>query len=644
MSVSSTFQREWSWQRIDPSGMGVSGDLSKVFKHEPVKAPGVFSVDPPDPAAALLVREVIQNSWDAALESRRRSPAEKIAPFEVCFRFRSVSEGRRDALVEYLGLQDLATRAASVDNRRNLGLTEVDCLVNLGEDDDLRLLEISEQAAGGMHGPWTGDDSKLYLALCSVGITPDEPGRGGSYGYGKAGLIRGSAIRSVVAYTCFRERPDDPGVTRRLLGMTYWDRHKFDGVSYTGSARFGSNAPKDEIVPFCNDAADQIADRLGMAVRDPAIPADLGTTILVVDPTVEAADLVAATERYWWPALQEPSLHFDVVVVDETGDVHYPKPKSNATLRPFISAYEVATTPQDNRRPDVRRRTLQRSGAYATPGTLGMVAESPGWSYPEYSEGDTGVDHRSLVALVRKPRMVVEYFAAGRTAPYVRGTFVADDSVNESLRLTEPKGHDAWQTTSAAGDVRDDHVALAREVLKRIGNHVNSFRNDLKPRPKPADELRLPEFDRIMRVLLKGGGSGKPPPPVDARPFSIQPGGRLEVGSDGRLYLSGTARIEFSDHHSADPAEGDEIEVSVRYRFMEDDHLGGYAEVDIEAPRGFAPVPGRTDTYRGRLKPGTAVEFAYLSEDYDPSWTGKLLVNAELCIDDGFSVRGDDTS
>ena len=200
--------------------MGVSGDLSKVFKHEPVKAPGVFSVGAPDPAAALLVREVIQNSWDAALESRRGAPAERIAPFEVCFRLTAVSGDRRDSLVEHLGLQELATRAASVDNRRSLGLREIDCLANLDEDDDLRLLEISEQAAGGMHGPWTGDDSKLYLALCSVGITPDEPGRGGSYGYGKAGLIRGSAIRLVVAYTCFRERPDDPGVTRRLLGMT----------------------------------------------------------------------------------------------------------------------------------------------------------------------------------------------------------------------------------------------------------------------------------------------------------------------------------------------------------------------------------------------------------------------------------------
>lgn len=627
--MSAAHGAKWHWEKIDPSRNSASGDFSKMFKNESVKAPGVFSVGAPAPDAALLVREVIQNSWDAALESRKNSSEDGITPFEIRFRFVVKSGDRRNALVEYLGLRELADRAATVDNRDSLGLRETDCLVNLG-DDELRLLEITEQAAGGMYGPWNGDDSKLYLALCAIGITGDEPGRGGSYGYGKAGLIRGSAIRSVIAYTCFRERSDDPGVTRRLLGMTYWDRHKSNGVSYTGSARFGGSAASGDIVPLSNEDADEAAVQLGMAIRDPAIPADLGTTILVVDPTVEAPDLVAATERYWWPALQEPSLHFDVTVVDEAGEVHYPRPMSNASLRSFISAYEVATTPQDNRRPNVRRRVLRQSGGYRTPGTLGMVAETPGWSYPEYSEGDTAIEHRSLIALVRKPRMVVEYYDAGRTAPYVRGAFVADDSINEPLRMTEPKGHDAWQTTCAVGDIRDDYVTLAARVLSRIRRHVNRFHQELKPRPKPADELRLPEFDRIMRTILKGGGHGRPPPPVVKRPFSIHPGGQLEVEADGGLCLSGTARIEFSEHHSAEAVEGDEIEVSIRYRFMEEDRVGGYAEIEIEPPRGFTSVPGRTDTYRGRLKNGVAAEFRYLSEDYDPSWSGRLSVNAEL--------------
>ena len=72
-----------------------------------------------------------------------------------------------------------------------------------------------------MYGPFEGAKSKMYLALISLGYTAKAEGSGGSDGYGKAGLIRGSATRTVVAYTAFRERKDDPGVTRRLLGMTY---------------------------------------------------------------------------------------------------------------------------------------------------------------------------------------------------------------------------------------------------------------------------------------------------------------------------------------------------------------------------------------------------------------------------------------
>lgn len=628
---------KWHWEDIDPARTGASGDLSKMFKNEPVKAPGVFSVDAPDPAAALLVREVIQNSWDAALERREQEGSNE--PFEVRFKFRRDLNTRRQEIAEQLGLWELAYRAERVGNRRSLGLDDMDCLVNLDEDDDLTLLEISERAGGGMHGPWRGDQSKLWLALCSIGITPDVAGRGGSYGYGKAGLIRGSAIRTVVAYSCFAERPDDPGVTRRLLGMTYWDRHQFDSMSCTGSARFGLTRDELGIVPFENDEADAVAASLGLRVRDPSVDADRGSTFLLVEPTMTVNDVVSAIERYWWPALYEQQLHFEAVVEDTSGDEHHPRPQSSETIRPFMTAYEVATTAQDSRRKNIRRRPLRRLGDFESPGVLGLVADLTGWSHPEYSEGESGVEHRSLVALVRNPRMVVEYLEAGATAPFVRGVFVADESINEPLRLTEPKAHDAWQTV-ASSDVPAPFANLAKSLTRRIRQAVTEFKKDLTPIPKPAEDLRMPEFDRIMRLLMRGSGGGDPtPPPSDERPFSIRPGGRLTSRPDGSLFLEGTARIEFSPHHRADPDLGDEIEVSVTYRFMEEDHPRGFVEMAIQPPSGFAPVPGRTDLYRGLLFPGTPAEFEYLSEDYDPNWTGKLFVAANLASSDDAAER-----
>ena len=60
----------WSWEKTDPDRSQTSGDVAKLFKNEPVKAPGVFAADQPSPDATVLAREVIQNSWDAAGELR----------------------------------------------------------------------------------------------------------------------------------------------------------------------------------------------------------------------------------------------------------------------------------------------------------------------------------------------------------------------------------------------------------------------------------------------------------------------------------------------------------------------------------------------------------------------------------------------
>src|SRR5262249_50894021 len=141
------------------------------------------------------------------------------------------------------------------------------------------------------------------LAMASIGYTEKPDGSGGTFGYGKAGLIRATRTRVVFAYTCFRERPDDPGATRRLLGMTYWGRHKRGGDTFTGFARFGRPQEDGSIAPFENEDADRVADSLGIDLRSAPDPTQLGTTFLIIDPLVEPDDLRVAIERNWWPAI-----------------------------------------------------------------------------------------------------------------------------------------------------------------------------------------------------------------------------------------------------------------------------------------------------------------------------------------------------
>ena len=476
---------------------------------------------------------------------------------------------------------------------------------------------IEESAASGMYGPWDGVRSKMYRALCTIGETSGPEGRGGSYGYGKAGLIRGSSTRTVVAYTCFREREDDPGITRRLLGMTYWGSHDFEYVRFTGFARFGMKKEGGKVVPFENEEADAQADRLGLKVRTPDMTAHLGTTFLLIEPTVTAEDLVVAIERSWWPALEDRRLQFNASVHTTTGDLLHPRPRRDPVLRTFIKAYEVATHPGDCG--EGNRYDL------AGLGVIGLVSEPEGWSYAEQTEDhEESVDHCSLVALVRKPRMVVEYHRAARnwsTPPYIRGVFIADPCINESLRETEPKDHNRWDYRSE--DARPDARKFAKRVYDRIREKVRQYKNELKPPARPPEEIELPLFDRLMKRLLKGPGKGTGPDPT-LRPFSIQPSYRLEVAGPEAVRVVGKAQIAFSDHFEKPEAV---IEVYIRYKFVEDDRAGEKAELEVLPPSGFDGGDGR---FHGTLRRSEQAMFTFKTQPYRADWSGRLITEANI--------------
>ena len=488
-----------------------------------------------------------------------------------------------------------------------------------------------------MYGRWDNGQSRLYLALASLGYTP-KMGGGGSYGYGKAGLISGSAIRTIIAYTCFRARPDEPGVTRRLFGMTYWGEHSLtywdhsgtQSESYPGFARFGQIMQDDSAEPFVNDHADEIADSLGLELRDPQDRDGFGTTFLVMEPSVAPEDLQAAVERYWWPALEDPSIEFSISIRKPDSQVLHPRPRRDDVLRSFIEAYELATVPQDNPHPHKHRDKLRAVDGLPAPGILGLVASPDSWSFPHQTDSDSSVDHRSMVALMRRPRMVVEYYVAGRTQPFVRGAFVADDDddVDNALRRTEPKAHDSWQTRPG-DDSGDEEAAiahkLAESVLRRIKSRVRRFKDSLKPVPRPQEQIRLPEFDRIMARILGGQGSGRPGPTPSVRDVSISSTPMAERVDDSQVRVTGQAQFALSDNFEGDHSLA---EVRIRYRFDEDGRSGDLVALDITPPPGFEATDD-PDTFRGVLHRHAAV-FEYISDAHPALWTGRVYAEAEL--------------
>jgi hypothetical protein len=636
----------WQWEHVDEDRSGSSGDLAKLFKNEKVKQPGVLAVAAPPEDATLLAREAIQNSWDAAISLKRQlGLARDDEPrFELRFLFRDVVGEEKVAIVERLGLAQLGDRiteikkSADADDRAavrtRLGLAESDCLDNVTDSTvPLRLLTLEESATTGMGGRWQGAASKLYLALVSVGFTVKDSGSGGSYGYGKAGLIRASHTRTVLAHTCFAEDPDEPGVTARFLGMTYWGKHDVGPTQFTGFARLGQATQSGSSRPFQNEAADEWAVALGMPERDPTVIDQRGSTFLIVDPTVKAHELCHAVERSWWPALIDNQ--FDVEIVDADGTVLRPRPKKNDTLRPFWRGWELATTPQDNDVDNELRRNLgtynPQGGSKAELGTIGLVADLEGWSYAQGAaatiDGES-VDHQSLVALVRGPRMVVEYYELGRAQPYVRGTFVAHDDIDDLLRQTEPKAHDAWQRRISEEGVDPVAPKVADQVLKRIGQAVKDFRKKLTPPTPREQDIRLPLLDDLLRSIFDEKGKGKkPPPPPPPRTVSINVTQAVEAVRE-QIRLVATVRLALTDNIDSDEAE---CEVALRYAWDEDGRRGENQAIDVAAPVGFSIV--EAEEHRGTVLRGPLshelVDFEITSAPYQPDWTGQLIVTAE---------------
>lgn len=625
--------RMWVWEEVDVSRSGSSGDMSKLFRNELIKRPGVFAVRPPPADATIMAREVIQNSWDAARELRLMLGSAEPPDFDIDFTFRRYTGQALTAIRAATDFDGLARRAEQLHGKWTaIGLRDHTVLADR-ELEELPTLIIEERGASGMYGPWRGAESKMYLAMVSIGFTQKAVGAGGSYGYGKAGLIRGSNTRTVVAYSCFPEQPEDPGVTRRLLGMTYWGPHSTSEGSFTGFARLGKPQEDDSIAPFENDEADALAVELGLDVRSPeGGPEEYGTTFVLLDPTVDPDALRRAVERNWWPALLDDPT-FNVEIHDEDGADHRPKPRQVEELQPFMRGYEIAITPQDAAVEGERRvkfQPLAVHGGQVELGSLGLVGARDGWSYPA---SDDKVDHRSLVALVRGPRMVVEYFEAGQARPFVRGTFVADGQVDDLLRQTEPRGHDAWQMHPGDDSIDSAAPHVARSVMTRIRNNVNAFRKELKPPVPDRRELRLPELERLFNLVVQGEGTKPAPPPRPSpREVSIHVLEQTpEVSPDDPSLIRLRTRIAFAlsdNYRSADSAT---VRLGIRCKFIEDDRAGQECPMLVEWPKGFdgSDDLGGEHLVRGALG-REYVEVLAVSDPYPPDWSTRLVAEGDV--------------
>ena len=455
---------------------------------------------------AVLVREAVQNSWDA----------------------RSVDSGDvhfgmfgKTLTDEQMGLLQQII-FANHSNYPNLSKA-------LFSSQNFQVLGVYDRGTIGLGGPTRADQisdedepHNFVNFLRNVGLPSGKRLGGGTFGYGKAALYLASSIRTICIHThCFSRGK----LESRFMAAALGPRYELKGLSreryqYTGRHWWGRD--KDDVVePVRGSEADNLAQYLGFPTF---IGEECGTTILILLPILGEHSLsqtlqLAGTHILWncWPKMckfeqRKPSMAFELSY--EGQFISIPDPHDFPPLQGFVQAMENLKKQPINDKNSILSQ-LTPIECYNPKQRLGLLSlhRFPVKERQELlgnSEGVfpfSGSSHH--VALLRKPELVIKYIQ-GPPLPSGQieyaGVFVVDEQVDYVFAKAEPPTHDDWAFQS----LEDAHEkTFIRVALRRIQETLHSFTLSTLISSKGVGILPLGAFaDRLGGLLLGSEGSG----------------------------------------------------------------------------------------------------------------------------------------
>jgi len=429
---------------------------------------------------ALLVRETVQNSWDARLSDD--------TPLSYIVHGWEMLPAQRQLLREHV-----FSARPTLDS---LPMTQLD------SDEPLLGLIIADRSTTGLEGPTRADvvpegSSRRFISfLRDIGQPSNQNLSGGTYGYGKASLYLASGMRTILVHT--RCRLSNGHLESRFiaaaLGQRWADRNhrQFTGRHWWG--RDGGDAAE----PILDRDADELAAALGMSSF---VDDETGTTILILDPLlndraakdqpdfeaivrtpVQAFNLMAEYALwFFWPkmldsSLGRPSIQFRLQWEDTLIDL--PHPAEFPPLVGFVEAMERIKGRRDDE--SVLRAEIKNIGSERPSKHLGKIALQQFFVQKEYSfdTGSTdslfeGITHHT--ALMRQAELVVKYLEgrplASSSIGYA-GVFITDAEVDAVFAKSEPPTHDDWSPNSLT---ESWHKTYVRVALRKISEEMIGF-------------------------------------------------------------------------------------------------------------------------------------------------------------------------
>lgn len=557
---------------------------------------------------SLLVRETLQNSWDAS----RTHDGQRVRPGRPCFRvsLRSADSSERAALIGLIG------EPATVP-----GLPLGEAL----ESDRLLLLEISDRGTSGLGGPidpsapvGRGTPTDFVDLMFNIGAPQDTKMGGGTFGFGKIASYAVSSASTVLVHSKPLHGIDgvSPG-EQRLIASGIGEGFEMDGRRFTGRHWWG--AADQPPLPVVGGEAESMASEV---FELPFAAGDTGTSILILQPDLEDLDVEQATTRIvssilWngWPKLlpvprsDEPPMDISVVLDGEEIDVPDPR-----TTRPFIgfsaALQEVRRqqaggaprtsgwhVPED--RPRHTRRMATRSvdsksprahvGEIAGVETLNMPTV-PSWQGDDEEREASGVGETlHHLALMRGAELVVTYVPGPEHPDADRGVewsgvFKCAPEVDRHFALAEPPAHDEWLVGGL-------ETHRAKVIVRRGREHGprtffgGLFQSDVDPSGDSESPGVAHVVQRHLTGLVDGGlGVGPNGSPKGASKRSSGPSVQVTAAQPTQVDGRSALVVDFS------APEGTELRAVAEVKFVsgrsgDQVRLLGWSGPSDDAPR-----------------------------------------------------------
>jgi len=392
---------------------------------------------------SLVLREAVQNSWDARKRNRSGS-----VRFSVKIRNLDPEEAK--------AFRKVFNQSSAIEPTRKNALA-----ARLNGRGAIRVLELADFGTVGLSGPTRPDlptngiESRFVNFFFDFGRAHVESGDGGTYGFGRSSLYSASQASLIFVDSLTAEGGK---LERRLMACRIGDafevRSGWKKGRYSGR-HFWGRVKNDVAQPVTGQAAVAMADSLGLPKRAGA--AHTGTTILIPWPAADFQDgdeIARALLLHLWPKMVpqtgQPTVLFEVEVDAQPYPVA--DPARTDEYRLFVQALKNARKRQDG--PGTTVITTLRP--QHTTGYLGLSegivgGPMPGSTAPDDEDDveDTPLSALNQIALMRPSELVVRYLPIGGTESSGKswaGVFICNDAefVRGAFARAEPPAHDDW--------------------------------------------------------------------------------------------------------------------------------------------------------------------------------------------------------